>query len=155
MPSRSSWTGPSPMLSVSHVWADAAGVARESTLSLAGTVALAGAGELDSSPDCATGIAACVTIVRAAPDAGSVRFSVNTPTAATSPDVVCANLRIENDPVTCVIASATLPGVVDAGVVGDAVGGCCDGVMGSVGVVGVAGVANEPVMGILSLPDVG
>ena len=53
------------------------------------------------SPELATGIVACVTIVRAAPDVGSVTLSVNMPTAATSPVVVCANLRMENVPVIC------------------------------------------------------
>jgi hypothetical protein len=120
--------------------------------------------------DPATGMAASVTIVRAAPDVGSVRLSVNMPTAATSPVVVCANRRIENVPVTCGAGSAALTAVaavsaVDvaaaavcdgcAGVVGsEVVGGASGGVPGSVGVAGVSDVFNVPVIGIVSLADV-
>jgi hypothetical protein len=68
--------------------------------------------ELVSSPDHATGTAACVTIVRAAFDVASVRLRVNMPTAATSPVVVCANLRIENEPVTCGVEATSRSGVV-------------------------------------------
>lgn len=133
-----------------------------------------GAGALDPSPDRSTGTAACVTIVRATPVEGSVRLRVNIPTAATSPAVVCANRRIENEPVTCGLTSASLPGAVGIGVmggsadgvcggsdgvvggsdVGGGVSGGCGGVVGSVGGIGVAGVVNEPVMGMTSLPDV-
>lgn len=87
---------------------------------------------LDWPLDCPTRIAASVTIARAAPDAGSVRFSVNIPKAATSPAVLCANLWIENDPVTRVIELALeLAEVADA-----------------------AGVASVPVIGTISLPGV-
>lgn len=121
MPWRSRSTDPSVRLNVSHSCADAV------------------------SAEPATGIVACVTIVRAAPDAGSVRLSVNMPTAATSPVVVCANLRIENVPVTCDVAS-TAPGVMGVGVVGDSADGVCgvsDGVVGS----GVDGVVGSGVVG--------
>jgi len=130
-------------------------------------------GELESLPEPTTGIAACVTTVRVAPDAGSVRLIVNMPTAATSPVVVCENLRIANEPVTCVVASAALPGVVGIGfvggtadgvcggsdgvvgfgVVGGVVGGVSGGLVGSVGGVGVSGVITVPVIGMISLPD--
>jgi hypothetical protein len=88
--------------------------------------------ELVSPTDCATRIAASVTIARAAPDVGSTRFRVNIPNAATSPVVVCANLWIENEPVTCVVEPA-----VD-----------------SVAVVEVPGVVSAPVTGTISLPGV-
>ena len=56
--------------------------------------------DVGTSLDRATGMATCVTIVRAAPEAGSAKLTVSVPTAATAPSVVCANLWIENDPVT-------------------------------------------------------
>jgi hypothetical protein len=122
-----------------------------------------GVGELVSSPDRATGIAACVTIVRAEFDAGSVRLSVNMPTAATSPVVVCANLRIANEPVTCGVVAPSSPGVVGSGdvggsagggvaggsegVVGGVVGGEVGGSAGAVGSVGVVGSVGNGVVG--------
>jgi len=164
MPRRSSSTGFKIRLNVSHSCADAVGVAGLAV------------GELDPSLDLSTGIATCVTTVRAAPVAESVRRTVSMPTAATPPSVVCANLRIENVPVTCDAASAAT-GVIAAGVTGDSgdgvcggsdgvvgsgvvggvaggvVGGVSGGVVGSVGGVGVSGVVKEPVTGMTSLPD--
>jgi hypothetical protein len=129
-------------------------------------------------------MAACVTIVRAALDAASVKLRVNMPTAATSPVVVCANLRIANEPVTCG-TDATLPwsvvvvAVVDAAVVvDDVVGGStagvvgdCEGVVGgfvvaevddsvgvadgSVGVVGSTGVVVVETFVVPSVPVTG
>jgi hypothetical protein len=138
-------------------------------------------GEVGSLADPTTGIAACVTIVREAPDAGSVRLNVNMPTAATSPVVVCANRRIENVPVTCVasasgaagvgvvggtadgvccvsggvVGSGVVGGVVGSGVVGSgAVGGVVgSGVVGSGGVAGAVGVVG--LVGVASVPVIG
>lgn len=184
MPRTSSSTGLSTRLNVSHPGAAAVVATCESPLSATDDAAVVGAtglgaGALDSPPARSTGTAACVTIVRAAPVEGSVRLRVNIPTAATSPSVVCANRRIENEPVTCGLTSASLPGAAGIGVVGGSADGVCggsdgvvggsDGVVGgsdvgggvsggcggvgSVGGNGVAGVVNEPVMGMTSLPD--
>jgi protein involved in polysaccharide export with SLBB domain len=75
-----------------------------------------------------------------------VRFSVNIPTAATSPVVVCANLRIENEPMTCETELAMAPpDVVDVDVVEIAV----------VDVPEFCGaVVTVPVTGTISLPGV-
>jgi hypothetical protein len=51
-----------------------------------------------------------VTIVRAAFVAGSVRFRVNVPTAATESSVVRANLWIAKDPVSAGAAAASPSG---------------------------------------------
>jgi hypothetical protein len=116
-------------------------------------------------------MATCVTIVRAALETGSAKLTASVPTAATAPSVVCANLWIENDPITGGAKAASPPDVVGVGAVGDPIGvvGDSAGVVGgasavvggsieigggSVGIVGSVGVSNVPVIGMISLPDV-
>jgi hypothetical protein len=102
-------------------------------------------------------MATCVTIVRAALETGSAKLTVSVPTAATAPSVVCANLWIENDPITGGAKAASPPGVVGVGAVGKpigVVGGSAGVVGGSAGIVGSVGVSNVPVIGMISLPDV-
>ena len=101
MPRTSSCTGLSVRLNVSHrcaddVCVDDVDVAGDTVLSITADVPVVGLAELDEeeldeSAACATRMEASVMIILGAPDAGSIRFSVNMPNAATSPAVVCAN----------------------------------------------------------------